>query len=480
MIEMRKKTNMLKRYEEKLANSLEAGLDGILLNSMPAPVSMEEDLEDDPHCGQESGDCSLHDLSSWRVTIPRIGARPDPDNPRKQYFVFIIDVRRVDVREGDTQKWQWTVARRYPEFYALEQKLTEFHGIFNDCQLPAKKSFGTKNQDFTEGKKPDFENYLQKLLTKPQLRNSELLYMFLTSEHEFSTSFLPDIKLGKFVKSKLVKEKGQHLDEFLVNFSTSTEAAKPRPSKLPRRGSEASLMSTSSEKLAGTHFENNMNLPFHPPPGKNETPMDLLEIDGVFDSFLYLAKQIYEAPTWLYQLILSARILFKETIEVYVEHYLEFKIDQVTQEHRLVSLVHLLRDVLFFDDEPPRSDDAKRKRHEQTLEELIEFLPGPVTSALGENCTRRSSEFLLNIFQQPKLNKQLTYVLLDILILELFPELTQPPTSRPDRSGEEVDVSGVQSSSGWLYSPGESKMLRLVMSSSFSCMFDSHARHPTA
>ena len=40
------------------------------------------------------------DLSTWRVTIPRIGARPDPENPKKQFFVFIIDVRRVDMSNG--------------------------------------------------------------------------------------------------------------------------------------------------------------------------------------------------------------------------------------------------------------------------------------------------------------------------------------------------------------------------------------------
>ncbi|GFR71743.1 sorting nexin-14 [Elysia marginata] len=325
--------DVFKSSEEKLANTIEAGLDGIFLNSLPAPESMDEDMDDETGCAD---DCSMHDLSSWRVTIPRIGARPDPDNPRKQYFVFIIDVRRVDVREDDTEKWQWTVARRYPEFYALEQKLTEFH----------------------------------------------------------------------------------------VNFQTSTEAAKPRPSKLPRKGSEASLMSTSSEKLAGTHFENNMNLPFDPLPCKNESAVDLLELDGVFDAFVYLAKQIYKAPSWLYQLVLSARILVKDTVEVYVEHYLDFKIGQVTQEHRLVRLVHLLRDVLFFDDEPPRTDEDKKQRYQQTLEELIDFIPAPVAAALGQRCTRTGSEFLLNIFQQPKLNKQLTYVLLDILLLELFPELT--------------------------------------------------------
>ncbi len=128
----------------------------------------------------------------------------------------------------------WQVERKYNEFYVLEQKLTEFHGEFEDAFLPSKKSFGTKNKEFLEAKREQFEQYLQILLTKPTLRSSELLYSFLTSECEFTTSFLPDISLGKIVKSgamKLVKEKGQHLDPFLQTLLTSTESSKPRPGK---------------------------------------------------------------------------------------------------------------------------------------------------------------------------------------------------------------------------------------------------------
>jgi hypothetical protein len=42
----------------------------------------------------------VRDLSAWRVTIPRIMSKRDPDNLRKQFFVFCIDVRRIDVTEG--------------------------------------------------------------------------------------------------------------------------------------------------------------------------------------------------------------------------------------------------------------------------------------------------------------------------------------------------------------------------------------------
>lgn len=60
----------------------------------------EEDVTTSGLYQEQTHNDALHDLSSWRVTVPRTGARPDLDNIRKQYYVFIIDVRRVDVQEG--------------------------------------------------------------------------------------------------------------------------------------------------------------------------------------------------------------------------------------------------------------------------------------------------------------------------------------------------------------------------------------------
>ncbi|XP_060564967.1 sorting nexin-14-like [Ruditapes philippinarum] len=139
-----------------------------------------------------------HDLTTWRVTIPRLGARPDPENPKKQFFVFIVEIRRLDVTDDGHSVWN--VGRKYTEFYTLDQKLKEFHGVeLEDCVLPPKKFIGTKTQEFIEGKKELFENYLQKLLTKPVLKGSQLLYNFFTAETAFD--FGLDIKIGKLCKS---------------------------------------------------------------------------------------------------------------------------------------------------------------------------------------------------------------------------------------------------------------------------------------
>ena len=39
----------------------------------------------------------------------------------------------------------WKVQRQYSEFYALESKLTEFHGEFEDVRLPAENLVGSEN-----------------------------------------------------------------------------------------------------------------------------------------------------------------------------------------------------------------------------------------------------------------------------------------------------------------------------------------------
>uniref|UniRef100_A0A0B6YIW7 Sorting nexin C-terminal domain-containing protein n=1 Tax=Arion vulgaris TaxID=1028688 RepID=A0A0B6YIW7_9EUPU len=168
-----------------------------------------------------------------------------------------------------------------------------------------------------------------------------------------------------------------------------------------------------------------MNCGFKPPTEKRELPL-VTDMEGVFDVLIFLVKDVYKAPVWIQQLMLSARILLKETVENYLDYHIDYKLDQVTQEHRLVGLIYLLRDVLFFDDDPPRTEEDKMKRYNEVLKELIDFLPSVFVSALGSDRTKIGSEHLLQIFQQPKLNKQLSYILLDIVVLELFPELIQP------------------------------------------------------
>ena len=144
-------------------------------------------------------DVECRDLSAWRVTIPRLEPR-NTDITGKACFVFIIQVRgrrcyftfahfrylqvqRIDVTsEKDGEDLEWVVERQYQEFYSLQSALVQYHGVFEDVKLPPKsKLFGGKGLDVLQSKIEPFQDFLVRLLQKPNLKKSDLLFTFLTT-----------------------------------------------------------------------------------------------------------------------------------------------------------------------------------------------------------------------------------------------------------------------------------------------------------
>uniref|UniRef100_A0A671YXK5 Sorting nexin 14 n=1 Tax=Sparus aurata TaxID=8175 RepID=A0A671YXK5_SPAAU len=357
-------------------------------------------LEDDSPMEAASTPSTPRNLSAWNITIPYIDFYDD-DVKRERIPVFCIDVERNDRKAVGHETEHWSVYRRYLEFYVLESKLTEFHGSFPDAQLPSKRIIGPKNYEFLTSKREEFQEYLQKLLQHPELSNSQLLADFLSPhsmESQFLDKMLPDVNLGKIIKSvpsKLIKEKGQHLEPFIQSFFNSCESPKPKPSQLTEK----------------RHNQNYF--------------MEMINVEGVYDYLMFLGRVVFHIPDWLHHLLMTGRMLLKNTIEAYTDYYLQYKLNQVVQEHRLVSLITLLRDTVFCESSAPRSAQDKQRRAKKTFEEMMTYIPDFLTKCIGEEAKYEGVRLLFDGLQQPVLNKQLTYVLLDIAIQELFPELNK-------------------------------------------------------
>ena len=104
--------------------------------------------------------------------------------------------------QTDGDDLEWNVERQYHEFYSLQSALVQYHGLFEvqslniylhavyvfltflkDAKLPPRsKLFGGKGLDVLQSKQEPFQDYLVKLLQKPNLKKSDLLYTFLTSK----------------------------------------------------------------------------------------------------------------------------------------------------------------------------------------------------------------------------------------------------------------------------------------------------------
>ncbi|XP_064025437.1 sorting nexin-14 isoform X3 [Pogoniulus pusillus] len=391
-------------------------------------------MEDDSPEEAVSTPNTPRNLAAWKITIPYVDFLDDPSLERKdrkeRIPVFCIDVERNDRRAVGHEPEHWSVYRRYLEFYVLESKLTEFHGTFPDAQLPSKRIIGPKNYEFLKSKREEFQEYLQKLLQHPELSNSQLLADFLSpngGETQFLDKMLPDVNLGKIIKSvpgKLMKEKGQHLEPFIMNFINSCESPKPKPSR-----PELTILSPTSEnnkKLFSDLFKNNANRSENAERRQNQNYfMEVMTVEGVYDYLMYVGRVVFRIPDWLHHLLMGGRILFKNTLELYTDYYLHCKLEQLFEEHRLVSLITLLRDAVFCENSEPRSLQDKQKRAKQTFEEMMRYIPDLIGKCIGEEAKYEGIRLLFDGMQQPVLNKQLTYVLLDIAIQELFPELSK-------------------------------------------------------
>ncbi|KAF3850314.1 hypothetical protein F7725_020033 [Dissostichus mawsoni] len=334
-----------------------------------ATVVMEDDSPAEPPCSAGS----LRNLSFWSVGIPYIDLCDD-DNKRDKIPVFCIDVERNDRKEGN--------------------KVLRQRGTFADAQLPSKRIIGPKNLDFLESKREEFEEYLQRLLQHPELSNSQLLADFLSPhsmESQFLERMLPD--MFKSVPGKLIKEKGQNLDPFLQSFFNSCESPKAKPSR-----PELTILSPSNEnnkKLFNDLFRNNANLSER----KHNANFfeETLSVDGMYDYMMY----------------------------AYMDQYLQSKLEQILQEHNVVSLITQLRDAVFCESSEELKPEEKQSRAKKTFEDMMNYLPDVVVKCIGQDSKYEGVRLLFNGFQQPVLNKQMTYVLLDIAVQELFPELSK-------------------------------------------------------
>jgi len=198
------------------------------------------------------GDKSNRDLTTWRVAVPHV----DGGGTQPVYMIAIHSVAEAK---------SWTVLRQDQDFYTLRTRLIEFHGDkeLNDSPLPSRKN---PHLPLATPNRQRYEEFLQKLLSKPMLRSSELLYTFLTTPNlkpYFANYSTPDIGiLYQSMAYKLRKEKGQHLDKFMNTFLASTYTKYEHMDMGVEPSSEhLSEMESKGRKLIDDVFGNNLDLP---------------------------------------------------------------------------------------------------------------------------------------------------------------------------------------------------------------------------
>lgn len=78
---------------------------------------------------------------------------------------------------------------------------------------------------------------------------------------------------------------------------------------------------------------------------------------------------------------MTLRVVGKRTLDRLVSAYLGHRLSAALHEQKQAELVHLIRDVLFYEETAERTEEDKRTRREETLEALLSFFRCPLLAS---------------------------------------------------------------------------------------------------
>ncbi|KAJ8335900.1 hypothetical protein SKAU_G00392420 [Synaphobranchus kaupii] len=340
---------------------------------------------------KEHSDLQLHisrtdwwceNLGMWRAVVNSGEAVEENGEQMPCYSVS------VSLLEGDESiNNRWAISRKLSEFQALYRKLTECFPTLKKVQLPSvsKLPFKSIDQKFLEKSKNQLNTFLQKMLIDERLCQSEALYAFLSPSPEH----LKVIDIQKKSSFSLAS----FLERLPGDFFSHQEEEAEDDSDLSDYGDE---VDGKKESLAEPCF------------------MLIGEIFELRGMFKWVRKT----------LIALVQVTFGRTINKQIRDTVHW----IFSEQMLVYYINVFRDTFWPNGKlaphnKTRSDADRRETKERAQQKLLDNIPDALQNLVGQQNARYGIIKIFNALQESSANKHLLYILLEMALRELCPEL---------------------------------------------------------
>lgn len=335
----------------------------------------------------------------------------------KEFTLYIVEVQKFSNEDPDVVTAGWIVARRFSQFFKLHEYLKARYPLVATLRFPKRTVLVLKFQQkqVADLRKVALEEYLQSLITIPEVCANKALRSFLSSEN-FNL------------------RKNQPFDEIKTNSLATAESI---TNKL-YTGIQSRLTDASSrnrrEKVANEELMRNIK----------DMQRELRQFDEVNNSLSgsELSKAPFVKPicdllisifslnsskSWLRgrALLVILQQIFGTTIERKVFEFIDLN---VKSEEGILDLINNLKNTLFpngkFKDPPVIRSLLERMSTKHEARILISmFMNETCSKIFGLSNTSFASSNLFGMFQNDFLNKHLLFKLLDEILKELFPEV---------------------------------------------------------
>ncbi|XP_043250789.1 sorting nexin-25 isoform X2 [Colletes gigas] len=333
-------------------------------------------------------------LGHWRAEVQSAEV---PDNGESPQFVLVVHMKQ-DEGNSDSICSGWVVLRKLQDFQDLHRKLRQLCPNIKNLDLPSQplKFFGKSDKNTLDKDKIQIQKYLNFVLEDENLNQSEALYTFLSPSSEHLKHAPPSPKKSRFSLSTL--------------FKTSTNSSE--------------LRDKDDEEDYSLLLDDTDN-------GRSVTDGYLsVNKDAIAEPLYTLLGEIFDLRgvfRWLRRsLITFVQITYGRTINrqirdtiawVFSEPILHYYIQLFTKSWWPNG--HLVYETTL------RTDEEKLKTRGEARRQFLNNVPEVLTNLVGAQSAQRGAIKVFDSLQNTNLNKQLFYDIFEVVMYEVFPELTQ-------------------------------------------------------
>ncbi|XP_074649963.1 sorting nexin-25-like [Tubulanus polymorphus] len=390
----------LEILDEKIQNKIHA-LEGLrrTMKADPKTMKIQEDVSRELELlKQEKQQLQFHiertsvwceNVGMWRTRMDSASVIHDDETGRDlPYFTIVIYHRDTEQVDRECGIHGWVISRTLQQFYRLHNSLVQICSWLRKKPLPSLRKFRSIDEKFLEKCKVALGAYLEVVMKDDRMAQSESLYTFLSPSPE-------------------------HLKQSRINSDKKKFSITSILKNLGASDSEEELIMYDEEGNKEDVLKDSIAEPLYSLIG------EIFELKGVFKllrrtlmAFVQVTfgrtinKQLHETVTWI----------FSEPMLIY---YMQNFRDSFWPEGKLA------------DSAPVRNDTEKLQTRLLAKEKLILSITEFIKSLVGEKTAQFGIIKMFECLQDERLNKQFFYVLLEIFLIELCPELRGKHSLQP-------------------------------------------------
>nr|XP_023406974.1 sorting nexin-25 isoform X2 [Loxodonta africana] len=374
---------LMTKEEEKHGPRLISDKDEVIVSKLKDEIILMEKERTELQLHMARTDWWCENLGMWKASVTSGEVTEENGEQMPCYFVT------VSLQEaGGVGAKNWTVPRRLSEFQNLHRKLSECFPSLKKVQLPSlsKLPFKSVDQKFMEKSKNQLNKFLQNLLSDERLCQSEALYAFLSPSPDY-------LKVIDVQGKKPTFSLASFLERLPRDFFSHQEEETEEDSDLSDYGDD---MDGRKDALAEPCFM---------------LIGEIFELRGMFK--------------WVRRtLIALVQVTFGRTINKQIRD----TVNWIFSEQMLVYYISVFRDAFWPNGKlaPPttiRNKQQSPETKQRAQQKLLENIPDMLQSLVGQQNARHGIIKIFNALQETRANKHLLYVLMELLLIELCPEL---------------------------------------------------------